>query len=326
MQALLATKVQNLEEVKYFFADEAAVDPWLKKTALGEDHNIQAARLRRCWAAIRLYFSQSEADRSKVALADLDCILGEGELRDLKTNFWRRYRQRYPPEVHPSDATISRVSREMGKRMLCIFSVWKVKSLQHQLLSSVKKRKLAPNLYTEDDDPDEAGPRDAESYLDRLFTLCLAYAMAGTMAVPAAPAAMEEASLGADSTLFVAVPVDVVMMYWFRAKRTSALVAAAHRLPWLQARDQEERTEWVARFRDSQKTLGQVIKEVYVARDPHWIPVSSSTSTGSSSQQQAPTPPAKVESLFQVLGSIAGKKVAARMKDGKQTLRRLPKR
>ena len=145
-QALLATKVQNLEEVRYFFADEAAVDPWLKKTALGEDHNIQAARLRRCWAAIRFYFSQSEADRSKVALADLDCILGEGELRDLKTNFWRRYRQRYSPEVHPSDATISRVSREMGKRMLCIFSVWKVKSLQHQLLSSVKKRKLAPNL------------------------------------------------------------------------------------------------------------------------------------------------------------------------------------
>ncbi|CAE7828536.1 unnamed protein product [Symbiodinium necroappetens] len=206
----------------------------------------------------------------------------------------------------------------MGKRMLCIFSVWKVKSLQHQLLSSVKKRKLAPNLYTEDDDPDEAGPRDANSYLDRLFTLCLACAMAGTMAVPAAPAAMEEASLGADSTLFVAVPVDVVMMYWFRAKRTAALVTATHRLSWLQARDQEERTEWVARFRDSQKTLGQVIKEVYVARDPHWIPVSSSTSVGSSSQLQAPPPPPKVESLFQILGTIAGKKVAARMKDGKQ--------
>ena len=153
--------------------------------------------------------SASPRPTGPIALADLDCILGEGELRDLKANFWRRYRQRYPPEVHPSDATISRVSREMGKRMLCIFSVWKVKSLQHQLLSSVKKRKLAPNLYTEDDDPDEAGPRDADSYLDRLFTLCLAYAMAGTMAVPAA---MEEASLGADSTLFVAVPVDVVMM------------------------------------------------------------------------------------------------------------------
>ncbi|CAE7528746.1 unnamed protein product, partial [Symbiodinium sp. KB8] len=185
-QALLATKVQNLEEVRYFFADEAAVDPWLKKTALGEDHNIQAARLRRCWAAIRFYFSQSEADRSKVALADLDCILGEGELRDLKTNFWRRYRQRYSPEVHPSDATISRVSREMGKRMLCIFS---------------------------DDDPEEAGPRDVDSYLDRLS--------------------------------------------------------------WLQARDQE------------------VIKGVYVARGPRWA-----------------------ESLFQNLGTIAGKKVASCVKDG----------
>ena len=316
VQALLATKVQNLEEVRYFFADEAAVDPWLKKTALGEDHNIQAARLRRCWAAIRLYFSQSEADRSKVALADLDCILGKGELRDLKTNFWRRYRQRYPPEVHPSDATVSRVSREMGKRMLCIFSVWKVKSLQHQLLSSVKKRKLAPNLYTEDDDPEEAGPRDADSYLDRLFTLCLAYAMAGTMAVPAAPAAIDEASLGADSALFVTVPVDVVMMYWFRAKRTAALVPTTHRLSWLQARDQEERTEWVAR-----SPLGQVIKEVYVARDPYWIPLSSSTSVSSPSQQHAPMPPPKAESLFQILGTIAGKKVASCMKDGKQLCR-----
>ena len=80
--------------------------------------------------------------------------------------------------------------------------------------------------------------------------------MAGTMAVPATPAAIDEASLGADSTLFVAVPEDVVMMYWFRAKRTAALVPTTHRLSWLQARDQEERAEWVARFRDSQKTPG----------------------------------------------------------------------
>ncbi|CAE7248146.1 unnamed protein product, partial [Symbiodinium sp. CCMP2456] len=318
VQALLATKVQNLEELRYFFADEGAVDPWLKKTPLGEEHNIQAARLRRCWAAVRMYFSQSEADRSKVALADLDCILGESELRDLKINFWRRYRQRYPPEVHPSDATVSRVSREMVKRMLCIFSVWKVKSLQHQLLSSVKKRKLAPNLYTEDDDPDEAGPRDAESYLDRLFTLCLAYAMAGTMAVSGAPAGTEEAHLGADSSLFVAVPLDVTMMYWFRAKRTAALVSSSRRLSWLQARDQEERTEWVARFRDSQKTLGQVIKEVFVACDPHWIPPSSGPPGAAAAPPEAPPTLPKADSLFQLLGTIAGKKVASCMKDGKQ--------
>ncbi|CAE7039628.1 unnamed protein product [Symbiodinium sp. CCMP2592] len=272
VQALVATKVQNLEELRYFFADEAAVDPWLKKTSLGEEHNIQAARLRRCWAAVRLYFSQSEADRSKVALADLDCILGEGELRDLKTNFWRRYRQRFPPEVHPSD---------------------------HQLLSSVKKRKLAPNLYTEDDDPEEAVVKDSDSYLDRLFTLCLSYALAGTTAMPGAPAALDEATLGADSTAFVAVPLDVAMTYWFRAKRTAAAIPAPRRLSWLQARDQEERTEWVARFRDSQKSLDQVMKEVFIAHDPHWLPMLGGGS------------------LFQTMANVAGKKVAAVMKDGK---------
>jgi len=314
VQALLATKLQNLEEFRYFFADEGAVDPWLKKTPLGEEHNIQAARLRRCWAAVRMYFSQSEADRSKVALADLDCILGESELRDLKTNFWRRYRQRYPPEVHPSDATVSRVSREMGKRMLCIFSVWKVKSLQHQLLSSVKKRKLAPNLYTEDDDPDEAGPRDAESYLDRLFTLCLAYAHGGFRRARGnrggSPRCRFQPVCGSPFG-------RVTMTYWFRAKRTAALVSSSRRLSWLQARDQEERTEWPGSA-TPRRLWDRSSRRSSLRATPRWIPPSSGPPGTGSALPEAPPAVRKADSLFQILGTIAGKKVASCMKDGKQ--------
>lgn len=51
--------------------------------------------------------------------------------------------------------------------MLCVTSVWKVKSLQWQLLTTNKKRKLGDGLFTEERELEEAGPRDAEHYLDR---------------------------------------------------------------------------------------------------------------------------------------------------------------
>ena len=50
----------------------------------------------------------------------------------MKTAFWQRYRMRFPPDIHPADATLSRVSRELTKRMLCVFNVGKVKTLQYR--------------------------------------------------------------------------------------------------------------------------------------------------------------------------------------------------
>ena len=130
MDALVKTKINNFEEFRFLFSDRAQVEAFVPKVKMGEDHLIQTARLRRAWAAMNLYFTQAEQDRSTVVTSDLDSLLDESELRDSKQAFWRRYRQRFPPEVHPSDSTISRVSREMSKRMLCIYSVWKVKTLQ----------------------------------------------------------------------------------------------------------------------------------------------------------------------------------------------------
>ena len=275
MDNLLKSKIESLDEFRFFFDEESKIEPWISKLNLGDEKNIQAARLRRAWAAVRLFFQQAEQDRSRVTVSDLDSMLPEGELRDAKLLFWRRYKLRFPPELHPSDSTVSRVSREMEKRMLCVYNLWKVKSLQFQLHCTQKKRKLGDGLYTDEVDDEEPASHDADSYLDKLHTLLLAYAIAGASPLPGAPAAAEEAALGADSTLFVAVPLDVVMSYYLRAKRTANLVPATKRLAWLQARDAEERAEWVSRFREGTSSLGSVIRMVYMARDAHWIPQQS---------------------------------------------------
>ena len=206
--------------------------------------------------------------------------------------------------------------------MLCVFNLWKVKTLQFQLTTSQKKRKLGENLYTEEVDEDEPCQHNVESYLDRLYTLMLAYAIAG-VAPPSGttPDATKEAALGADSTEFAAVPLDVCMTYWFRAKRTCYQVHPSKRMVWLQARDQEERAEWTSRFRKSTLTLGVIIKEVFQARDAHWIPPVGSEPSGASTAM-APVPNSKVATAPAspnklILGkSINGKRVAKVMRDG----------
>lgn len=67
VDALIKSKIDNLDEFRFFFEDESKVEPWLGKLSLGEDKQIQAARLRRAWASVRLFYQQAEQDRSKVS-------------------------------------------------------------------------------------------------------------------------------------------------------------------------------------------------------------------------------------------------------------------
>ena len=190
VDALTKEKIQDLEEFRFFC--ETKVEKWRSQLSLGEDANTQAARVRRAWHAVTMYYKTFEQDRSKVSTTDLDTLLDDSELRTYKQNFWVRYKLRFSTEQYPSDATVPRVSRELDKRMLCVMSVWKVKSLQWQLLTTNKKRKLGDGLFTEEPELKEAGARDAEHYLDRLYTLMLAYAKAGTSRVTGAPPAKDE--------------------------------------------------------------------------------------------------------------------------------------
>ena len=259
-----------------------------------------------------MYYKNQDQDRSKVSISDLDTLLADTELRDVKTNFWVRYRMRFPPEIHPADATLSRVSRELSKRMLCVYNLWKVRTLQYQLHTTQKKHKLAEGLYTEEAEDEDKTPHDWENYMDRLLTLLLAYAMAGVTPRASVKDASLEKSLGADSTSFVEVPLDVVMHYFYRAKRQSSI------LPLSQRRDLEHRSDWVARFRESSKSLGEVIKETCLARDADWVPhaVPGVTRTEASKAAPPTSSSTPLPSQFALGKPVNGRKVAKVMRDG----------
>ena len=220
VEALLRLGIESLQEFRFLWASEQAIETWIGKLGLGDKALLMTARVRRAWAAVGLYYRQVGQDCSKIALSDLDTMLRETELRDTKQQFWRRYKMRFPPEIHPADTMISRVAREMQKRMLCVYNIWRVKTLQFQLTTSQKKRKLSDGLFIKDGEDEEIVAHDVDNYLDRLFTLLLAYAMAGCAGVTGAPDAAQELNLGADTTKFVNVPLDVIYKYYFSAKRS----------------------------------------------------------------------------------------------------------
>ena len=321
VEELLKVGVRNLEEFRFLFEDEAKVGAFVAKIGLGDEATIQTARLRRAWTATRVYFSQVEQDRSKVALADLDSLLEESELRDAKQAFWRRYRLRFPAEVHPSDAVVSRVSRELSKRMLCLFNVWKVRSLQFQLGTSQKKRRLGDGLFTEEAETEESYTADCDTYLNKLHTLLIAYSLAGCQPIPGVADAAKEQTLGADSTEYVEVPLDTMLQYFYRAKWAVSGMPVNKRLAWLQARDSDERSEWVTKFREGTRSLGAVVKELMASRDAHWLPHVVSDNQSVAAPVVTPNPagaapkPAS-ESKFLPGPVINGRPTAKQMKDG----------
>eukprot|EP00435_Cladocopium_sp_Y103_P053820 s37_g17.t1 len=145
--------------------------------------------------------------------------------------------------------------------------------------------------------------------------------MAGCAGVTGAPEAIQENNLGADTTKFVAVPLDVVFKYFFRAKRSSAALPANARLQWLQPRDLEERSEWVSKFRESTSTLGQVIQEVYTSRDAHWAatavaPAPKKPNEPAAGSANSPVKPSGAPGQMTLGKPINGKPVALTMKDG----------
>ena len=107
----------------------------------------------------------------------------------------------------------------------------------------------------------------------------------------------KEVALSASSVEFVGVPLDVAMAYYFRAKKCVTALPPSRRLHWLQAKDVEERSEWVTRFREGTSPLGVIIKQVMEARDAHWVVTSAAVTSGAGEQQatggtgQAALPP-----------------------------------
>ena len=93
----------------------------------------QVSRLRQAWTSVR--HAASAADEVKKRgrdESDLDALLDQAALDNLQDEFFARYKMSYLPEVDPSEALISRLSKEMSKRILTHKDVFKTRSRAHQ--------------------------------------------------------------------------------------------------------------------------------------------------------------------------------------------------
>ena len=272
----LSGQMENLEDFRYYFSEEKEIDAFVavEESLKGPEQRLQTSRVRRAWAAVRHNGLRKENRNTVSSVAELDDMLEEGTLRDVKVQFWKRYKTKYPVEVIPSDQLLSRCYREMEKRLLTVYDVWKVKNLMHQVMTTKKRKQVGMDLYTFEDDADAAAEiRGVEKYLSMLHTYLVALSIAGSNKVQGAPS---EENFGSDSTKYVKVPWDVLQAYYFRASRSAMLIPEVSRLSWLESRDIAERAQWVSQFREGDESLGQVVHAILERRDAHWeVPVQS---------------------------------------------------
>ena len=268
---LEASKLESLEDFRFYFADEKELDAFVAedKSIQGKELRIQVARLRRAWVSVRQTALKREAKLSTSTVAEMDDLLGEADLRSIKVNFWKRYRLRYPAEIMPCDQIISRCYRELDRRLLTVYDVWKMRSLKHQVTVSRKRKQVGDGLFTFEEEGHDEPHRDVRMYLANLYTYLLALAIAGSARRSDAPS---EESFGSDSVSFVATPWDVLQAYYFRAVEAVAAIQEASKAAWLERVDLAERAVWVSMFRDGGATVGEVVKQTMDRRGAHWDP------------------------------------------------------
>ena len=197
--------------------------------------------------------------------------------------------------------------------MLCVYNIWRVKSLQFQQATTQKKRKIADSLYVEEAEEDEPASRDAHSYLDKLWTLLLAYAMAGSASCTTAPSTAE--GLGSNSVEYVEVPLDVIQQYFYRAKRSVSLVPLTSVLSGSSNETMMNgRSGWPALGIVRRAWGGSYKKSMLCAMPTGQYPTSGAPSSKVPSD---PVTPVKSEANRWILGNpINGRQVAKILKDG----------
>ena len=131
----------------------------------------------------------------------------------------------------------------------------------HSRRSASCPRDCTRRLYTEEPEEDDKTPHDWENYMDRLLTLLLAYAMAGVTPRANVKDAYWRSPLEPTQQHLWRCPWTWSCTYYHRAKRQSSILPLSQRIAWLEARDLEDRSDWVARFRESSKSLGRLSRK-----------------------------------------------------------------
>jgi hypothetical protein len=268
---LMASPMDNLEDFRFYFSEEKEVDVFVAQDATLKDQHlrIQVSRLRRAWASVRQMALRREARQSTSTVAELDDLLCEVDLRNAKVQFWMRYKLRYPADITPCDQIISRCYRELDRRLLTVYDIWKVRSLKHQVTTTRKRKQVGDGLFTFEEDVHTEASRTVSVYMANLHTYLLALAITGTVKKSDAP---DKETFGSDPLKFVAAPWDILESYYFRAVESIAAIPEVSRMAWLERADLAERAVWVSTFRDGEDTIGEVIKQTMDRRGAHWDP------------------------------------------------------
>ena len=187
--------LESLEDFLHFFTAEEQIESRVIDKVRDLPHAFRnAARLRRAWAGVKGAASAAEESKKKGKEdPDLDTLLPEAELTDLRDRFWERYKLNFGVLVEPSDYLVSRLHKEMAKRLLQVPPVFKTKSLTHQLRAERKRKRISDELelVTTEQEGDENVHEDLKNYISLHYTLMLAYARAGCSKLASAPSAPE---------------------------------------------------------------------------------------------------------------------------------------
>ena len=111
----MASPMDNLEDFRFYFTEEKESDAFVgeDKASVEANLRLQVARLRRAWSAVRQTATQKESRQSTSTTAELDDLLSEADLKQVKILFSMRYKMKCPAQITPCDQTISRCYREV---------------------------------------------------------------------------------------------------------------------------------------------------------------------------------------------------------------------
>ena len=231
---------------------------------------LMMSRVKQAWTKLRQQIKDEETLRVKgYDETEMDTLLPQPALDSLQDVFYRRYRVSWPAHMMPSDQVLSRLSKELDKRALTVRDIWKVRSQAQQMKAQRKKQSLGAGIdilhaVAEDD---KSGPQTLREYLDKLFTLMLAYAMVGAKGLKNAP---DTEPRGSDTLKYVEVPLDMCLKHHARVCKFAYAVPYSVSLEMVVKREFGDREQWVDYFRTGDLTLGAVIQKVYEVRDATW--------------------------------------------------------
>ena len=230
----------------------------------------QKSCLRQAWDDLKKAKENEDVlKRKRSDDVDLGKFLTQAELETLANLFWCGCRVELPPALAPYDALVSRVNKELSKRLLTLRDVSKTRFLSQQQRSSHKRIRIAEGVdfVQNEDEGHVESTQSLQMYLDLLQTGLLAYVIAGTTKVKNAPTTESRIS---DPLISVGVSWDVLIRVHHRATVQVRKVPYAMQLTWLETRIDGELEAWIEEYRNSDKTLGQVIAHVHTSREAVW--------------------------------------------------------